>query len=66
MSLLFTSLIVLMVLLFLTGPLAYLPEAVLSAVVFLIGIDLIDIKGMRDIFEQRRSWTAVRPSSRHR
>ncbi|HAJ91973.1 MAG TPA: sodium-independent anion transporter [Gammaproteobacteria bacterium] len=61
LSLLFTALIVLLVLLFLTGPLAYMPEAVLSAVVFLIGIDLIDIKGMRSIFEQRRSefWVAL-------
>jgi high affinity sulfate transporter 1 len=61
LSLLFTALIVLLVLLFLTGPLAYMPEAVLSAVVFLIGIDLIDIKGMRSIFAQRRSefWVAL-------
>jgi len=61
MSLIVTSLIVLMVLLFLTGPLAYMPEAVLSAVVFLIGVDLIDIGGMRKIYQQRRSefWVAV-------
>ena len=61
LSLLFTAAIVLLVLLFLTGPLAYMPEAVLSAVVFLIGIDLIDIKGMRSIFAQRRSefWVAL-------
>jgi len=61
LSLLFTALIVLLVLLFLTGPLAYMPEAVLSAVVFLIGIDLIDIKGMKSIFAQRRSefWVAL-------
>ena len=61
LSLLVMVLIVLMVLLFLTGPLAYMPEAVLSAIVFLIGIDLIDIKGMRSIYEQRRSefWVAV-------
>jgi len=61
LSLLFTAMIVLLVLLFLTGPLAYMPEAVLSAVVFLIGIDLIDIKGMRSIFAQRRSefWVAL-------
>jgi SulP family sulfate permease len=54
-------LIVLLVLLFLTGPLAYMPEAVLSAIVFLIGVDLIDIKGMRSIYEQRRSefWVAL-------
>jgi high affinity sulfate transporter 1 len=61
LSLLFTALIVLLVLLFLTGPLAYMPEAVLSAVVFLIGVDLIDIKGMRSIFAQRRAefWVAL-------
>jgi high affinity sulfate transporter 1 len=61
LSLLVTALIVLLVLLFLTAPLAYLPEAVLSAIVFLIGIDLIDIQGMRSIFTQRRSefWIAV-------
>jgi sulfate permease, SulP family len=61
LSLLFTTVIVLLVLLFLTGPLAYMPEAVLSAVVFLIGVDLIDINGMRRIFAQRRSefWVAL-------
>jgi len=52
---------VLLVLLFLTGPLAYMPEAVLSAVVFLIGLELIDLKEMRRIFDQRRSefWIAL-------
>jgi high affinity sulfate transporter 1 len=45
-----TALIVLIVLVFLTAPLAYMPSAVLSSVVFLIGIRLIDIKGMRRIF----------------
>ena len=61
LSLLFTTAIVLLVLLFLTGPLAYMPEAVLSAVVFLIGIDLIDIQGMKRIYAQRRSefWVAL-------
>ena len=61
MSLIVTSVIVLMVLLFLTGPLAYMPEAVLSAVVFLIGVELIDVAGMRKIYQQRRSefWVAV-------
>lgn len=53
--------IVLLVLLFLTAPLAYMPEAALSAVVFLIGVGLIDVAGMRKIFEQRRSefWVAL-------
>lgn len=45
--------IVLLVLLFLIGPLAYLPVAVLSAVVFLICVNLIDVKGMRQIFCER-------------
>ena len=45
--------IVLIVLLFLTKPLQYMPEAVLSTVVFLIGIELIAIKGMRKILRLR-------------
>jgi MFS superfamily sulfate permease-like transporter len=38
-----------------------MPEAVLSAVVFLIGIDLVDLKGMRSIWIERRSefWVAL-------
>ena len=38
-----------------------MPEAVLSAVVFLIGVELIDIKGLRTILAQRPSefWVAV-------
>lgn len=61
LALLFTTAIVLLVLLFLTGPLAYMPEAVLSAVVFLIGVDLVDIEGMKNIYAQRRSefWVAL-------
>src|SRR5215813_10785880 len=55
LSLLVTVVIVLLVLLFLTAPLTYLPEAVLSAVVFLVGIDLIDFHGMRKIYLQRAS-----------
>jgi high affinity sulfate transporter 1 len=56
-----TSVIVVVVLLFLTVPLAYMPEAVLSAVVFLIGVELVDIKGMRTIFAQRPEefWVAL-------
>ena len=45
-----TAVIVVIVLLFLTGPLAYMPNAVLAAVVFLIGVRLIDIKGMSSLF----------------
>ncbi len=61
LSLLVTVAIVVLVLLFLTGPLAYMPEAVLATVVFLIGLELIDVKGMREIYRARRSefWVAV-------
>jgi len=48
-----TTLVVLLVLLFLTGPLAYLPGAVLSAVVFLIGVELVDIGALRRISRER-------------
>ncbi|MGA2027699.1 MAG: SulP family inorganic anion transporter [Syntrophobacteraceae bacterium] len=48
-----TSVIVLLVLLFLTRPLEFMPGAVLSAVVFLIGLDLVDVSGMRQIFRER-------------
>jgi SulP family sulfate permease len=60
-STLVTSIIVLIVLLFLTKPLAYMPGAVLSAVVFLIGVELVDVQGMRDIFAQRPAefWVAL-------
>jgi SulP family sulfate permease len=53
--------IVVIVLLFLTVPLSYMPEAVLSSVVFLIGIELVDIKGMRSILAQRpvEFWIAL-------
>ena len=56
-----TCVIVLLVLLFLTGPLAYMPDAVLSAVVFLIGIELVDIKGMRRVRSERPAefWVAL-------
>jgi MFS superfamily sulfate permease-like transporter len=56
-----TSLIVLFAVLFLTGPLAKMPNAALSAVVCLIGVELIDIKGMRKIWIQRPSefWVAL-------
>jgi sulfate permease, SulP family len=46
--------VVAVVLLFLTRPLQYLPNAVLSSVVFLIGIKLIDIRTMREIWRLRR------------
>ncbi len=48
-----TAGIVLIVLLFLTVPLSYLPNAVLAAIVFTIGIRLIDINGMKNILSRR-------------
>ena len=53
LALVSATLVVLCVLLFLTRPLALMPEAVLSAVVFLIGLKLIDIRGMREIRRKR-------------
>ncbi len=44
-----TAFIVAMVLLFLTGPMQYLPRCVLGAIVFVIAIKLIDIRGLASI-----------------
>jgi MFS superfamily sulfate permease-like transporter len=44
-----TAAVVALVLLFLTGPLKFLPHCVLGAVVFTIAIGLIDLRGLRDI-----------------
>jgi sulfate permease, SulP family len=44
-----TALVVGLVLLFLTGPLQYLPTCVLGVLVFLVALRLIDLKGLRDI-----------------
>jgi SulP family sulfate permease len=49
-----TAVVVAIVLLFLTKPLQYLPNCVLSSVVFLIGLKLIDIAGMREVYRLRR------------
>jgi MFS superfamily sulfate permease-like transporter len=56
-----TAAITLVVLLFLTRPLSFMPEVVLSAVVFLIGVRLIDLTGMRDLYRLRRDefWIAA-------
>jgi len=61
LSQLTTSLAVLLVLLLLTAPLAYLPAAVLGAVVFLIGVELVDLEGMRRIYRERpwEFWVAL-------
>jgi sulfate permease, SulP family len=56
-----TAVTVALVLLFLTKPLQYLPNAVLSSVVFLIGVKLVDVKHMREIYALRRDefWIAA-------
>jgi high affinity sulfate transporter 1 len=41
--------VVLVVLLFLTGPLQYLPRCVLGAIVFTVAMGMIDIAGLREI-----------------
>jgi MFS superfamily sulfate permease-like transporter len=55
------SFIALLVLLFFTRPLELLPEAALAAIIFHIGFDLVDIRGMRRIFSARPSefWIAL-------
>ena len=55
------SLVVLLVLLFFTGTLTYIPKVVLSTIVFLIGLKLVDIQGMSRIWKQRRAefWVAL-------
>lgn len=54
-----TSALALIVLLVATGPLSYLPTPALAAVVFLIGAQLVDIRGMRRVLRVRRTEFAV-------
>jgi sulfate permease, SulP family len=54
-----TAAVVAVVLLFLTKPLQYLPNAVLAAVVFLIGLKLVDLRGLREILRLRKDEFAV-------
>jgi MFS superfamily sulfate permease-like transporter len=56
-----TAASVAVVLLFLTAPLQYLPNAVLAAVVFVIGIKLIAFRPLRAVYRVRREefWIAV-------
>ena len=49
------SAVVLLVVLFFTTALTDMPKSVLGAIVFLIGIDLIDVIGLRRIARRRRS-----------
>jgi len=56
-----TAAVVMLILLFVTALLAYLPNAVLSGIVFLIGLNLIDFTGMARIFNEKPSefWIAL-------
>jgi SulP family sulfate permease len=47
-----TAAVVALVLLFLTGPLQYLPHCVLGAIVFTIAIGLVDLRSLRDILRE--------------
>ena len=52
----------------LTGPLSYLPRSALAAVVFLIAVELINLKEMRHILALRRvefavAWRVLRDSA---
>jgi high affinity sulfate transporter 1 len=51
--------VVLIVLVLFTAPLAYLPDAALAAVVFMIAIELVDVEGMRRILAVRKHEFAV-------
>ena len=44
-----TAAVVALVLLFFTGPLQYLPRGALGAIVFIIALGLVDLRGLRDI-----------------
>jgi sulfate permease, SulP family len=44
--------IVVLVLLFLTGPLQYLPRCTLASIVFTIAVGMVDVKGLRAIFRE--------------
>lgn len=54
-----TALVVLVVLLFATGLIARLPNAALAALVFLIGVRLVDVRSLRQIYQFRRATFAV-------
>jgi high affinity sulfate transporter 1 len=54
-----TSALALVVLLVATGPLSYLPDAALAAVVFLIGAELVDVRGILRVLRVRPNEFAV-------
>ena len=49
-----TALVVLLVVMFLTGPLQYLPVCALGAIVFTISMRLVDVRGLDDLCKKSR------------
>ena len=47
-----TAVVVALVLLFLTGPLRYLPVCALGAIVFAVAVQLVDVRGLVDIYRK--------------
>jgi len=50
-----TSAAVLLVVIFFTKPLSLLPNATLASIVFLIGLEMVDISGLKDIYHKAPS-----------
>ena len=46
--------IVVLVLLFVTGPLQFLPRCVLASIVFTIAVGMVDVEGLRNILQESR------------
>ena len=55
LAMLSTAGVVVIVLLALTRPLEFLPTAALASVVFMIGVGLIDVAGLRQVLQMRRN-----------
>lgn len=47
-----TAAIVLLVVLFFTEPISLLPNATLASIVFLIGLEMVDVAGLKDIYHE--------------
>jgi sulfate permease, SulP family len=47
-----TAAIILLVIIFLTKPISFLPNATLASIVFLIGLELVNIVGLKDIYQE--------------
>jgi sulfate permease, SulP family len=52
---LMTAALILLVLIFFTKPIYFLPNATLASIVFLIGLEMVDISGLKNIYREVRS-----------